>query len=46
MVMSTTAADTPPQAARPPESAETIIEVPARKSVTLRTLQRFVERGE
>jgi len=46
MVMSTTAADTPPQAARPSESAETIIEVPARKSVTLRTLQRFVERGE
>ena len=46
MVMSTTAAETPAQAAQPPESAETPAETPARKPVTMRTLLRFVERGE
>lgn len=46
MVMSTTAAETPAQAAQPPQSAETPAQAPARKPVTLRTLLRFVERGE
>jgi 3-methyl-2-oxobutanoate hydroxymethyltransferase len=46
MGMSTTTAKTPPQAVPPDSSTISGDQPSARKPVTLRTIQRFVERGE